>query len=75
MTEIDKLKKLLKKKEVEIKELKLEISNLMVKNNEITSTKDEMILLKKLNSEFKEMAQKAGSECAKYRHDLERLRK
>ena len=72
--EIVKLNKRLSKDRDTIKELKKQNTILEKSENNAGALKTEILLLRKLNVEFKAMAEKAGSECAKYRHELERMK-
>ncbi len=70
-----KLNKIISRRNDTIIELKKEVNKLMKSENNANALKKEIKLLKNLNMEFKAMAEKAGSECAKYRHELERLKR
>jgi len=73
--EVIKINKLLVKRNNTINDLKKEIKKLMKSENNANALKKEIKLLKNLNMEFKAMAEKAGSDCAKYKHELERLKR
>ena len=64
------LKRMVNFRENRIKELEEELKELRKKNFETETLTAEMKLLKTQHREFKQMAEKAGSDLAKVKHEL-----